>query len=657
MASKAAELTIRDVVAILAHGSRKDARTGAATRRVRGTDRRAFADIQEGRCYSYGRHFPLFQYVPKSGRRPALFVLNGDTWRGGFSATSSHQEIARDAVAASGVANIVLPFSALDGARLDIASIRPIHVRDDATWHDELELRLDAPDLDDVSSADGFTEKDERPHGAYSRSYTWRRASGTYSRTLYRRAHAHDGDAVRAWHERQAADRGPYPAGRWRESDSFAAPVSEHAYFDGNTELRRGADGVWRSRHWRHRLGDSLFSAVRTRDESRMPAAGESASTAEGWHCGEHPHAGADWRREGIDAPGHVAGMDGRTCFHCGAALVPIREPVPYRARFLSSFDYQERAPLYFLCEVPRGAGSTVEHALDALAPRAVHAAIARGRDVRRQGDVFLIETALDDATVYARARTRSRLSVWVRGARPRAGEVCHVPNLRAADRRTMAAWRVKRYRELRAASVLASVEHVRPSTSPGARGRFVELRAEHAAELARARADARRFVLTGRGRDARHARERVERYSSRPATDSHGYTSARHARDGYRRTYPVALEAWRQSGADALERFRADWRAGVSRETVRDALGIYGTAHAATEVVTARGGAVYVRGEVRHVPDLERNRRGDGRPDHAPVKLGDGTTWYVAVRNRVPRANTRRRKRRLTAGLEPAGR
>jgi hypothetical protein len=63
---------------------------------------------------------------------------------------------------------------------------------------------------------------------------------------------------------------------------------------------------------------------------------------------------------------------------------------------FLSAFDYQERPPLYFLAEIPRAAKArTVEDALLALSPRIVHAAVAQGRDVKRQGDMFAIPTAL----------------------------------------------------------------------------------------------------------------------------------------------------------------------------------------------------------------------------------------------------------------------
>lgn len=71
---------------------------------------------------------------------------------------------------------------------------------------------------------------------------------------------------------------------------------------------------------------------------------------------------------------------------------------------FISSFDYQERMPLYFLAEIPRGANpQTVEDAILALSPRIVHAAIAQGRDVKRQGDMFAIPTVLTTADVKRR--------------------------------------------------------------------------------------------------------------------------------------------------------------------------------------------------------------------------------------------------------------
>jgi hypothetical protein len=99
---------------------------------------------------------------------------------------------------------------------------------------------------------------------------------------------------------------------------------------------------------------------------------------------------------------------------------------------------------------------------------------------------------------------------------------------------------------------------------------------------------------------------------------------------------------------SDAQRRYRPETvqdtnRARRYRETLRRHLMIYGTAHSATEVARVNG-AVYVRGTVRHVTELEPNRRGG--PDHRPQTLADGI-WYLAVRNTVPRQTVSRRRRR----------
>ena len=99
MASRAAELTISDAVEILTKGFRLNVRRAGTTRHVRGTDRRCFADLHAREVYSYGRHFPLFRYVSKSGRHPAVFVINGDEWRGSNSRTRQHQTDARAVIA------------------------------------------------------------------------------------------------------------------------------------------------------------------------------------------------------------------------------------------------------------------------------------------------------------------------------------------------------------------------------------------------------------------------------------------------------------------------------------------------------------------------------------------------------------------------------
>lgn len=79
------------------------------------------------------------------------------------------------------------------------------------------------------------------------------------------------------------------------------------------------------------------------------------------------------------------------------------------RHKFLSDFDTLESRPLYFLAELPRTSAVTIEQALDALAPRAVHAALAQGRRVLRQGDIFAIPVGLDTRSLTRRAVRREK--------------------------------------------------------------------------------------------------------------------------------------------------------------------------------------------------------------------------------------------------------
>ncbi len=77
------------------------------------------------------------------------------------------------------------------------------------------------------------------------------------------------------------------------------------------------------------------------------------------------------------------------------------------RRLYVSSFDYQERWPLYFLAELPwhtRGHVKTVHDAILSLAPRLVHAAIAQERNVLRQGDMFAVPTSLTTRDVRLRS-------------------------------------------------------------------------------------------------------------------------------------------------------------------------------------------------------------------------------------------------------------
>jgi hypothetical protein len=107
------------------------------------------------------------------------------------------------------------------------------------------------------------------------------------------------------------------------------------------------------------------------------------------------------------------------------SAVRPIGER-RRRAKYLSGFDTNEAPALYFLAELPTGAPSDIEGARLALAPPAVHAALARGRIVERQGDIFLVDTALDRAELEARGAIFARFTLWSRDARPKRGEATY---------------------------------------------------------------------------------------------------------------------------------------------------------------------------------------------------------------------------------------
>ncbi len=100
------------------------------------------------------------------------------------------------------------------------------------------------------------------------------------------------------------------------------------------------------------------------------------------------------------------------------------------RRRFLSSFDYQEAQPLYFLCELPRSSkAETVEQAYEDLKPPRVKAAEAQLRTVSRQGDMFAIPTTfttreVKEMTPHGKGRIVKRPKLGLLGTNHRASEV-----------------------------------------------------------------------------------------------------------------------------------------------------------------------------------------------------------------------------------------
>lgn len=676
-------------------------------------------DSRAREVYSYGRHFPLVRFVPKRLNGAAdLFVINGDTWRQtGPSRTGAHQSTVRDGVRRfPGIGTIIIPFSALNGAGIDIDSIRPVHVRPDANWSEVREVRTLA----------------EMPMSERTIRYLVDCESATLDGV--------PADHRRTWRAGGYQDVEPDADGVYRWKESRTRPAEPDS------------DGVYRWTVNLHRLGDALFSAVRpvTQWRDARPMESERDNARVSSELADFP----DLRRYCGDAPEsrHESGPSG-ACVHCGRPL-RVQETRRPRARYLSSFDTNEVPSLYFLAQVPRGAGDSVESALESLAPRAVHAAMARGREVRRQGDIFLIDTNLTREDLAARGATFGRLTQWTRDARARAGEVNYRPKQTAAEHRrevrfaraewrrrfreslagatmparepgrhaaTRAAWnelRARHARELDAAhaagiaptepesapcpqcgaevgaacagrahwqretlarrhetetrEMKAASRHRAPSGAPattrGARPQWRRRRAECAARVETARADLQR-ALGAPARFTRDTRAYASHYYYGAASSVASESRRRYAesvkrarseldraldvaaraesgrvelRDGYRSRYGAnALARWNEASQTAAERYRPDEfrfdAITARRERARRQVAIYGTAHTATE--TARvAGAMYVSGIVRHVPELEPNRRGE--PDHAPIPLTAGR-WYLAVRNRVPRQRT----------------
>jgi hypothetical protein len=584
------------------------------------SNRNLVHDLRAREIYSYGRHFPLARFVPATRGHCALWVVNGDRWTGSRStATHQHQDDMRSAIALTvdaaaklgkRIESIIIPFSALNGAGIDIDTIRPIHVRADRdekfTNSAKLARYVVERLLPSREHAETVSRIKEPSGSAIQESETL----GTV--TLHVRRVSRDSGIADAYDIRDAklsrsvvyrgydysAERGDYGHGMMRGAYVDYDPPRVTLWIDGSHDIKIVDDGdantvtlEWTtSRHW---LGDSLFSA-KLRNGKRM--------------------------------------------------------------RFLSSFDYNEPQALYFLAALPRSSrATTVDAAVDDLAPPAVHAAYARGLAVERQGDIFFIPTPLSNADVYARAQRRTRLTVHTRGATPRPGEVGYRAPMTAKDRKRYDAMRRKLFHERMNVHMLSDR---RPSTKAGWRA---EHRAEHKRILDAIAGHERRIAA---GDDVCTC----DRYNNAPPCEIcglpryyHGYTvdmaklgiaretaklaewpkQSRNRDTGYaftKRTRDVyaadaqrACYAWQQATIAADAKFKPQ----TPNDAVRATLAIHGTAHTATEVAVCQGGVTYVRGIIRHDSTIAGERW--RRVDHRPLKLAPDV-WYVAVRNTVPR-------------------
>ena len=296
-------------------------------------------DIGRREVYSYGSHFPLFRYVPRSiSGAPDLFVINGDEWRqSGPSRTRDHQADARRRIELTGARSIVIPFSALDGAGIDIDSIRPLAVEPDQTVHIEHVARSLA----------------EVPRHAARVSYRFTHVRATLERlpaaaaTEWRDPTDEEIETAgaAAYHHTMTRPRLPGADGLYR--------FTETRYRD----LEPDSDGLYRWSTSAHILGTSVFSAVRPESierpadpfEHELETARVTVTLRD--ETGRGYCTGANGS---TDSRAHEAGPAG-ACIHCASALT-ARETIRRRARYVSAFDTNEAPALYFLAALPRGA-------------------------------------------------------------------------------------------------------------------------------------------------------------------------------------------------------------------------------------------------------------------------------------------------------------
>lgn len=173
------------------------------------------------------------------------------------------------------------------------------------------------------------------------------------------------------------------------------------------TVTARYEGSVWVWEDVRHVLGDSVFSA-RVSEHRDRPATSEEIAIFERRAAWNRAVSDAHWpESDSVQFAALVREFQGEPewpDFEMRSGQL-VREHRTRRAKFLSSFDYQEAQPLYFLCELPRSNVQTVDEAYELLKPPAVKAAFDSGLPVARQGDIFAIPTSLTTRELKSRAR------------------------------------------------------------------------------------------------------------------------------------------------------------------------------------------------------------------------------------------------------------
>jgi hypothetical protein len=364
--------------------------------------------------YSYGSHFEMAR--PLRDKKGAIhtFLLNGDTYS---NTTTGHQSTVRGALSRTGIQMVIIPHEALHGAGIDLDSIQIVDVSRDR--HETINHHF-------TERQEGWVVKREKITGY--RDLT--------PEELQAKADKKTADALQSynlrlgWAEKEGPDsywaKHPEPRPEPFKVENLDSYDTRKWDTLGTrdvlyTSARRGApeididvderDGTthYRWTTYRHWLGESLIRAKV--QWSRW----ETCRWCEGGGWGIGP---AIWH-----------GDQSVRCFPCrgrgGAAKLHHRW-----AYFLSGFDHQEARPLYFLCELPRGAKpATVAEAYEALKPEPVKMAEQMNRAVERQGDIFAVATTLDRKVLKARGARIVRRNMNINSPADRPIELPYILN------------------------------------------------------------------------------------------------------------------------------------------------------------------------------------------------------------------------------------
>lgn len=278
---------------------------------------------------------------------------------------------------ANGRRYVLIPFLALGASQIDKQSILPIFVQADEfenVWHPMPE----PPTLETMEVPeelpDGWTiTVDNQNH----RTFEVRHGGQRFRTVAIRRSRYKN-----------------KKTGRVKEYTSYGDTLEDWVY--GPIWMLNGRWEVWGTPEigqagWQQLMTFRAFRVNPNRrivgDQDNVSLAGTLADQSFGFH--ERVH-------------------------HLGASIFSAANGDGRRKKYLSAFDEQETTQrMYYLAQLPKEASpTTYREAIEALAPPLVHEAWKKGTLVRRQGDIFAIETNLTDEQVYADAVTRVRREV-----------------------------------------------------------------------------------------------------------------------------------------------------------------------------------------------------------------------------------------------------